>query len=417
MKKIIINGQNELSGTIKISGAKNSVVALIPAAIMTSEKVKISNVPKLSDTENLQKIVNLLGGKIKFGINELEIEGKDVENRTIPLDLSTKLRASYYFMGALLGRFHHVEMYFPGGCNIGKRPIDLHLKGFKKLGATILRDGEKYIIDAKELKGNDIYLDFPSVGATVNILLAASLAKGVTIITNAAKEPEIINIANLLNNMGANITGAGSDTIVIKGVKKLYSAEIETISDRIEAGTYIMIGALLGKNLKIANINPENLKSLFSKFDDMGINYKICKNYVILNKSTNLNPISLTTSVYPGFPTDLAQPMTVLMTQANGVSSFTETIYENRMGQIPELIKMGASIQYSNTRAKISGFDYLEGCEVQATDLRAGAALIIAGLIASGKTTIKNIEFILRGYEDIVEKLKNVGADISIIDE
>lgn len=417
MKKIIIKGQKELKGTIKISGAKNSIVALIPAAIMTDETVEIDNVPRLSDTENLQKIVNLLGGDIEFGNSHLKINAKNLTGEIIPEDLATKLRASYYFMGALLGRLHHVEMYFPGGCNIGKRPIDLHLKGFKMLGASVTRDGEKYILDCDKLKGADIYLDFPSVGATVNILLASTLAEGKTYIRNAAREPEIINIANLLNNMGARVKGAGTDIIEIDGVEKLHGAKIKTISDRIEAGTYMMIGALIGNNLKIDNINPEYLEALISALKDMNVNYELGDDYIILNKTDNLIPSNIVTSVYPGFPTDLGQPMTVLMTQANGSSKFKETIYENRMGQMSELIKMGASIDYTNNTATIIGPSNLHGKDISATDLRAGAALIIAGLIADGETKISNIEFILRGYEDIVNKLKTVGADISIIEE
>ena len=417
MKKIIINGDKELTGTVKISGAKNSVVALIPAAIMTDEEVEILNVPRLSDTENLQKIINLLGANISFYDGALKIRAKELKSSVIPSELSSKLRASYYFMGALLGRLHHVEMYFPGGCKIGKRPIDLHLKGFKKLGATVVRDGEKYIIDAKELKGARIYLDFPSVGATINILLAATLADGITTIENAAREPEINNIVELLNNMGADITGAGSSTIVIKGVKKLHSATIKTIPDRIETGTYILIGALSGKNFRVENIVPDNIEAVLSKLKEMNINYQIGTDYIVLNKTDNVTPANIITSVYPGFPTDLGQPFTVLMTQSQGTSKFKETIYENRMGQIPELIKMGANIEYDKVSAKIKGKTELVGTEVEATDLRAGAALIVAGLIAKGTTKISNIEFILRGYEDIVNKLSSVGADIKIIEE
>ena len=416
MKKIVIHGNNKLTGTVNISGAKNSVVALIPASILTDEVVEISNVPKLSDTANLEKIINLLKGKIVFNNDNLKIDGKNVESIPIPEEFSNKLRASYYFMGALLGRYKHVEMNFPGGCNIGKRPIDQHLKGFRRLGATVIKDKDKYIIDAKELKGNHIYLDFPSVGATVNILLAAVLAKGETIIENAAKEPEIGNLIELLNNMGAKISGTNTSKLTIEGVEKLHGAKIRVIPDRIEAGTYAMIGAVMGDKFKINNIIPEHIMSLISKFRDMNVNFELGDDYITINKS-KLQPTNVITSVYPGFPTDLGQPMTVLMTQCNGNSRFKETIYENRMGQIPELVKMGANVTSTNTNAKIIAPTDLHGEEVTATDLRAGAALIIAGLIADGETKISNIDHILRGYEDIVNKLTNVGADIKIVEE
>lgn len=417
MKKIVINGGKRLSGTINVSGAKNSVVALIPAAILTEEEVHILNTPKLSDTENLKKIIELLGGSIDFGNGELKINGKEIKSNVIPADLSNQLRASYYFMGALLGRFHHVEIFFPGGCQIGARPIDLHIKGFKKLGASVIRDGDKYIIDAKDLHGANIYLDVASVGATVNILLAAVLADGITTIENAAKEPEIINIVSLLNNMGAKISGAGTEIIKIKGVSKLHGAVIETIPDRIEAGTYMMIGALAGDNLKINNIIPKHLETLLSKMRDMGVKYELGDDYVNFEKCDKLESVNIKTLVYPGFPTDLGQPMAVLLTQAGGDSIFVETIYESRFGHYPELQKMGACIDYTNVTAKIEGPTKLHGAEVSASDLRAGAALMIAGLIADGVTKISNIEHILRGYEDLVHKLSSVGADIKIIEE
>lgn len=417
MKKIVINGNKVLSGTINISGAKNSVVALIPAAILTEEKVEILNTPELTDTENLRRIIEILGGEIEFGKGHLKIDGRNVKSNLIPADLSDKLRASYYFMGALLGRFKHVEIFFPGGCKIGKRPIDLHLKAFRKMGASITRDGDKYTLVAKNLHGANILLDFPSVGATINILMAATLADGVTIIENAAKEPEIINIISLLNNMGAKIVGGGTTTIRIEGVQKLNGAVIEVIPDRIEAGTYMMIGALIGDNLKIANVIPQHVEILLSKMRDMGVKFKIDDDSVTFYKSGNLEAIDIKTLVYPGFPTDLGQPMAVMLTQANGESKFVETIYENRGGHYPELNKMGANIEYTPTTATIKGPTSLVGTEVAASDLRAGAALMIAGLIAEGTTKISNIEHILRGYEDLVFKLSSVGADIDIIDE
>lgn len=417
MKKIVINGEKELNGVINVSGAKNSVVALIPAAILTEEVVKILNTPVLSDTENLKRIITLLGGDITFGNGEMIIDSKNVVNNAIPSDLSERLRASYYFMGALLARFKKVEIHFPGGCKIGKRPIDLHLMAFRKMGAVINYNDDLYTIVADNLHGANIYLDFPSVGATVNIMLAASLADGVTVIENAAKEPEIINLASLINNMGGNIVGAGTDTIRIQGVEKLHGAMIETIPDRIEAGTYIMIGAVAGKDFKVCNIIPKHLDTLLSKLRDMKVDFSLGEDYIILNKSKDLTCTDIKTLVYPGFPTDLGQPMSVLLTQAKGTSHFKETIYESRTGHFPELKKMGANIEFEGMGAEITGPCGLKGYEVEASDLRAGAALIIAGLIAKGTTKISNIDYILRGYEDIVVKLTSVGADIAIIEE
>lgn len=417
MKKIIINGGKSLSGEVKISGSKNSVVALIPAAILTDGVVDIFNTPELSDTVNLNEIISILGGTIEFGSGHLRIDSKNVAPCVIPEHLSLKLRASYYFMGSLLGRFRHAEIFFPGGCKIGSRPIDLHLKAFEKMGTIITREEDKYILDAPNLHGANIYLDFPSVGATINILLAASLADGKTVIENAAKEPEIINIVSLLNNMGAKISGAGTRTIVIEGVDKLNGAMIEVIPDRIEAGTYIMIGAMVGDNFKVTNIIPKHVETLMSKLRDMGADFEVNEDSVIINKQFPFKPVDIKTLVYPGFPTDLGQPMAVLLTQAKGESNFVETIYERRSGHYPELIKMGANIEYTTTTAKIQGPTKLVGSEVAASDLRAGAALIIAGLAAEGTTKISNIEHILRGYEDLVNKLSSVGADIKIVEE
>lgn len=418
MKKILINGLNLLSGSISIKGAKNSVVALIPAAILANGKVKINNVPKLSDTENLRKIIELLGAKIDFNDDYLIINSEIIKNDTIREDLSNKLRASYYFMGALLAKFHHVEMYFPGGCKIGARPIDYHIEAFKKMGATVERDEcDKYVIDAENLHGATIDLEFPSVGATVNIMLAASLANGITIINNAAKEPEIENVQEFINKMGGKISGAGTSTITIEGVNALHGTEIDVIPDRIAAGTYIMMGAVMGNKLKIDHINFEHLGSLFEKLDEMGIEYYIEDDSVTLSQCNQIKPTDITTLAYPGFPTDLGQPMAVLLALADGVCNFHETIYEHRTGHFPELNKMGANIIYEGKNAKIVGPATLVGTDVSASDLRAGAALIIAGLAAKGTTKISNIEYILRGYENIVENLQNVGADIKIIED
>ncbi len=416
MKKIIIEGNNVLSGKIKIGGAKNSVVALIPAAIMAKGKVKITNVPNISDKDALIEILKLLNVDVKKLSNIIEIDASEIKNCLIPENLSNKLRASYYFMGALLSRFKKVEMYFPGGCNIGSRPIDLHLKGFEALGANITKEDSKYIIEAKELIGTDIFLDFASVGATINIMIAATMAKGITRIMNAAREAEISNIAELLNNMGAKITGAGTDEIVIEGVDELHEAEIKVIPDRIEAGTYIIMGALLGDNLVIEGMIPEHNIVLLNKLQEMGVNFKLQNHKIILNRSINLKPANIRTVVYPGFPTDLGQPIAVLLTQAKGISLFEETIWENRMGHVKYLNMMGANIEAERQHAKIIGPTKLHGAEITATDLRAGAALVTAGLIADGTTIINDAEHILRGYERIINKLSSVGANIKIVE-
>jgi len=417
MQKLLINGGNSLTGTIKISGAKNSAVALIPAAILCDEETTIYNVPEITDRDALIEIIELLNGKVEKHDDILKIDARNLKNTEISEELSSRLRASYYFMGALLGKEKHVEIYFPGGCSLGKRKIDYHLKGFEAMGATVIENNDKYIIDAKELKGAKIYLDFASVGATINIMLAAVKAKGITIINNAAKEPEIVNVATFLNNMGAKITGAGTSKIKIEGVSYLHKAMIEVISDRIEAGTYIIMGALLGKNLMIENVITEHLMSLISKLQEIGVDIKQTGNNLILNQTENLKAFNITTLVYPGFPTDLASPMSVLMTQCEGISILEETIYTNRMGQVAPLNSMGANIEVKNQTAYIKGKTKLYGNDVEASDLRAGAALVVAGLIASGPTKISKINYILRGYEHIIEKLTTVGADISLIEE
>lgn len=416
MKQLIINGQQELTGEIKISGAKNSVVALIPAAILSDEEVTLYNVPNISDTIALLDIIDLLNGKVEYKNEVMKIDTRNIENKVVPENLSKKLRASYYFMGALLAKFHYAEIYFPGGCNIGSRPIDFHINGFKKLGAEVTIEGNKYIFKADKLKGARIYLDFASVGATINIMLAAVKAEGTTYISNAAKEPEIVNIASLLNNMGAKITGAGTSEIKIEGVEKLGKGVIDVIPDRIEAGTYTIIGALLGKDLKISGIIEEHIDALLSKLKEMGVPLEVNDNSLTISKPDSFKPINVKTLVFPGFATDLGQPMSVLLTQADGMSIFEETIYENRMGHIKYLQKMGANIRVNDRTAIIVGKTPLKGEEVTATDLRAGAAMVIAGLIASGTTVVNEIDHILRGYENIVEKLSGVGAKISVIE-
>lgn len=412
MKKIIVEGGKKLSGIIKISGAKNSAVALIPAAILCDGEVTINNVPKISDIDSLVEILEFLGAKVKRNGSSITINASNIENKEIPEEISKKLRASYYFMSALLGKYKNVEMYFPGGCNIGKRPIDQTLKGFKALGAEINEKENKYKIYAKKLIGGQIDLDMPSVGATINAILASVRAVGTTTITNAAKEPEIVNVADFLNKMGAKINGAGTSTITIEGVNKLKSTSIDVIPDRIEAGTYVIIGCLLGNNLKIDNLNSNHIEALLNKLKEANANIEIHDNYIIANQSNNLKSIKVITEGYPGFATDLQQPLTTLLTQCNGISELTEMIYENRFNNVEYLNKMGADIKIKDRTIYINGKNNLKGNIVKATDLRAGACLIIAALIAEGQTIIEDIEHVLRGYENIIEKLSNVGAKI-----
>lgn len=414
MKVLKVIGNRELSGTIRISGAKNSAVALIPASLLGTGTTTICNVPSILDIDALEETLKYLNVKVKRASGSLLIDTTNLENKTIPYELSSKLRASYYFMAVLLARFKYMEMSFPGGCDIGKRPIDQTLKAFKLFGATVIEEEDKFILKADKLIGNTIPLDMPSVGATINSILVGVLAEGKTIIENAAREPEITDLCNMLNKMGANIIGYGTNVIEIIGTKVLNSTNHDIISDRIEAGTYIIIGALLGNNLKIDNIIPEHIKSLTDKLIEMGSDIKIFKDYLIINKNDNLKSINIKTDYYPGFPTDLQQPITTLLTQCNGESQINETIYENRFMNVPYLEKMGANIKIADRSLKIIGPSKLKGTDVIATDLRAGASLLIAALVADGKTSIKEINHLLRGYEEIVEKLTNVGAKIEI---
>lgn len=415
MKNIKIIGGQELTGTINISGAKNAAVAIIPAAILSDDIVTISNVPNVADVDALESILQFLNIKVTRNKDVMVIDNSEMENKRIPEKTSKKLRASYYFMGALLGKYNKVEMHFPGGCNIGKRPINLHLMGFEELGATVIENNNNFKITADKLIGDRIYLDFPSVGATINIMLAAVKACGETIIDNAAREPEIVNVATFLNSMGAKIIGAGTSIIKIKGVKKLGKGFAEVIPDRIEAGTYSIVGALLGNNLKITNIIPTHLESLIEKLQNIGASFEVGDDYILFYERKTLKTTNVRTNGYPGFPTDLQQPFSVLMTQCKGTSKIEETMYENRFMHIKYLNKMGAKIKIQGSKAIINGITPLKGKEVVATDLRAGAALVIAGLIAKGKTTIEDIDHILRGYDRIVDKLTNVGAKIEII--
>ena len=416
MSKIKIEGGHKLTGKIEISGAKNSAVALVPAAILCDEEVTISNVPNISDIDSLEEILNYLNAKITRRDGVLTIDSSNIVNKEIPEEMSQKLRASYYFMSSLLGKYKHVEMYFPGGCTIGERPIDQTLKAYRALGAVVIEEGNRYIVEAEELKGAKIYLDMPSVGATINTMLAAVKAKGKTVIENVAKEPEIVNVATFLNNMGAKIKGAGTNVITITGVDHLHKSFHEVIPDRIEAGTYVIIGALLGENLTIKNLIPSHIESLTSKLIEAGVEMNISEDSITIEKRGKYKAVSIKTLPYPGFPTDLQQPLIPFLTQCHGISTVEETIWENRFQNVYDTNRMGANIIVKDNRiAKIKGVTKLTGKNVTATDLRGGASMLICGLIAEGITTIDNVKYILRGYDDICGKLSKVGAKIELI--
>jgi UDP-N-acetylglucosamine 1-carboxyvinyltransferase len=413
MSEIIkIEGQHKLNGKIKIHGAKNATVALIPALVLADEPVTLQGVPDIRDVKVLAEILEFLGIKVEINGDEFKINPCHMENKEIPHTLSSQLRASYYFMGSLLGKYKEVKMKMPGGCYLGPRPINLHLKGFEMLHAKKIDDYDGYHLIASELIGNKIYLDFASVGATINIILAATKAMGVTTIENAAKEPEIIDICNMLNKMGAKIKGAGTDEITIEGVEYLHSCVHEIIPDRIEAGTYLIIAAAVGEDVEIENIIPQHLDSLTSKLLEMGIDLEILEDSIKVKESYNLKAIDVSTQVYPGFATDLQQPLTALLTQAKGISKVMDTIYPERFKHAGELNKMGANLSTITNMAIIEAPTPLRAAQVCATDLRGGAAMIVAGLLANGITEIDDIYHIDRGYAKIDEVLSSLGAKI-----
>ena len=415
MEEVIkIVGKTKLCGEVKISGSKNATVALIPAAILASGPVTICGVPNISDVESLSILLREIGVEvIKKADDHIIIDPTNMKN--IPLDHPSvsKLRASYYFMGALLGKYKEVKMKMPGGCYLGPRPIDLHLKGFEALGATVEYEKGYYVIKAEELIGNKVFLDISSVGATINIMMAAVHATGRTIIENAAKEPEIIDVSSLLNKMGAKIRGAGTNIITIDGVKDLGGCFHEIIPDRIEAGTFIIMAAAAAKEMTIKNIIPQHLESLLSKLQEMDVDMDIDVDCVTIRGNENLKPIDLKTLPYPGFATDLQQPLTTLLTQAIGDSKVIDTIYPERFKNCNELQRMGADIDVTQGSSVVKGKTDLYGQRVTATDLRCGAALVIAGLIAEGTTEIHEIYHIDRGYDDLDGKLKKLGANIT----
>lgn len=416
MDKIKVIGRQTLSGKIYISGSKNSVVSLLPAAIL-SDEVVIEKVPHISDVDNLEEILRYLGVKFSLESGTIYIDSTSMVNKPITLEYSSKLRASYYFMGVLLSKFKKVEISLPGGCNIGARSFDFHLKGFEKLGAKVTIKDDLYIIEADELKGATIDLPFPSVGATVNILLASVMASGKTIINNAASEPEIGNLIDFLISMGAKIKGKDTNKLEIVGVSKLSGGKVRVIPDRIEAGTYILAGVMNGDNLEICDVEPNHLTSFFEVLDEIGCDYKIEGDKVITNKVSHLKPVDIVTKVYPGFATDLQQPITTLLLQCDGVSTVKETIYENRFQNTKYLNEMGANIKVLGDTIKVYGPTSLKGKLVRTSDLRAGAALVLAALSAEDETTITDIKHLLRGYGDLIKKLTNVGAKIWLEDE
>lgn len=419
MKKMIIQGGNRLSGEVTIGGAKNSTVALIPAAILADTPVEFDTVPDILDVHNLMIILESMNVKSEFSHGVLDIDPTQIVEAELPSKAIKSLRASYYFMGALLGRFHRATLTFPGGDNIGPRPIDQHLKAFKALGATVSEEKGTVHLDAPNgLHGSRIFLDMVSVGATINAILAAVRAEGTTIIENAAREPEIIDLATFLNNMGAKIRGTGTDTIRITGVKALQSMNTHTIiADRIEAGTYLSLAAALGDGVMIHNVIPEHLESFTSKMIEMGVDLQIDSDKIYVPKSSNLHPVTVKTMPFPGFATDLQQPLTPLMSLADGDSTIVDTIYPKRVKHISQLQKMGMEIEAHDGMIVVKHTEKLHGAEVSAGEIRAGAALTIAGLMADGQTVINNAGNILRGYDRIVWKLNRLHANVSIEDD
>lgn len=419
MKRMIIQGGNRLSGEVTIGGAKNSTVALIPAAILADTPVQFDTVPDILDVHNLMIILKSMNVKSKFSHGVLDIDPTQIVEAELPSKAIKSLRASYYFMGALLGRFHRATLTFPGGDNIGPRPIDQHLKAFKALGATVSEDNGTVHLEAPDgLHGARIFMDMVSVGATINAILAAVRAKGTTVIENAAREPEIIDLATFLNNMGAKIRGVGTDTIRITGVDTLQSMNTHTIiADRIEAGTYLSLAAALGDGIMIHNVIPEHLESFTSKMIEMGVKLQIDSDRIYVPKSGPLKPIHVKTMPFPGFATDLQQPLTPLMSLADGDSTIVDTIYPKRVKHIPELQKMGMRIEAHDGTIIVKHTAHLHGANVSAGEIRAGASLTIAGLMADGTTVINNAGNILRGYDRIVWKLNRLHANVAIEDD
>ncbi|MBE6114002.1 MAG: UDP-N-acetylglucosamine 1-carboxyvinyltransferase [Erysipelotrichaceae bacterium] len=414
MKEVLkIEGGHKLNGTVRISSAKNATVALIPASILAEGPITIVGVPEIADVASLALLLKELNVEVHFpSKGHMIIDPSKMESLPLASDNVNKLRASYYFMGALLGKYKEVKIKMPGGCDLGPRPIDLHLKGFEALGAKINYEKGSYYLKADRLIGNKIYLDIASVGATINIMLAAVYAEGRTIIENAAKEPEVIDVATLLNKMGAHVRGAGTGIITIDGVEHLHGCFHEIIPDRIEAGTYMIMAAAAAKEVRIENVIPQHLEALISKLQEMGVELEVGVDYVIIRGGKPLQGVDIKTLPYPGFATDLQQPLTTLLSIAEGRSKVTETIYVSRFKHCEQLGKMGADIEVNIPVAHIHGGAHLQGTSVEATDLRCGASLVIAGLIAEGVTEIDGLFHIDRGYDDLQGKLVALGAKV-----
>ena len=413
-----INGGKPLCGDVTISGAKNAAVAIIPAAVMADGPCRIENVPKINDVTLQLEILEELGAKIRvINATTIEIDASKIRNVRAPYDLIRKIRASYYLIGALLGKYNHAEVALPGGCDFGVRPIDQHVKGFEALGATVeIKNGIIHADAPNGLSGANVYFDVVSVGATINIMLAAARAAGQTVLENAAKEPHIVDVANFLNSLGADIKGAGTDVIKIRGVENLRGGMYSIIPDQIEAGTYMAAVAAAGGNVLIKNVIPKHLECITAKLVEMGVEIEEFDDAVRVRRYKPLERTNIKTLPYPGFPTDMQPQLTVALSLANGTSIVTEGVWSNRYRYVDELKRMGAKISVDGKVAIVEGVDHLMGAPIRACDLRAGAALVIAGLAAKGVTVVEDISHIERGYEEIVEKLTSLGADIKKIE-
>ena len=411
MDRIIIHGNKPLNGTVKISGAKNAVLPVMAATLLAPGEFSIHKVPDLRDTRTMMKLLNIIGAATTFDNGTLTINSSTANNPEAPYDLVKTMRASFYVLGPLISRFGRVNVSLPGGCAWGPRPVDYHLKGLEQLGAKLNLESGNILAEAEELVGTDIYFEFPSVGATGNLAMAAVRARGTTKLYNCAKEPEITQLCEFLNSMGANIKGVGTDALVIEGVNKLRPADIEIIPDRIEAGTFLIAGALLGE-IKVEDVIPEHLENVINKLRDTDCKIKATKDTVSIIPPDNIKPVDMTTAVFPGFPTDLQAQWVALMSLANGSSVVKDTVYHDRFSHIPELARLGANIRVESNTAFISGEKALVAAPVMSTDIRASASLIIAALAAKGKTEISRVYHIDRGYENIEQKFKRLGADI-----
>ena len=416
MDKFIINGGKQISGEVDISGAKNAVLPLMTAALLVDGKTTINSVPDLRDTRTMMRLLNIIGAEASLKANSMSINASKINNLEAPYDLVKTMRASFYVLGPLLARFGEVRVSLPGGCAWGPRPVDFHLKGLEKLGAKISLESGYIMAKAKHLYGNKICFDFPSVGATGNILMASVLARGETCIENAAKEPEIVQLCQVLNNMGANIGGIGSSKIIVNGVDNLNPIDIDVIPDRIEAGTYLIAGAVMG-DITLNNCNPKHLKDVLDKLKLAGANISSNENSISINKIDSISAVDVTTEVYPGFPTDLQAQWMAFMSIANGRSSIVDTVYHDRFTHIPELIRLGADIRLNGNKAEINGVEKLIGAQVMSTDIRASAALILGAIIAEGKTEISRVYHIDRGYDSIEKKFQSLGVDIVRVNE